>query len=187
MEQNKIVIKRKKKKSLNEQYQENLLEWIDFFRFNPHRLITDYYGLELYDFQKIVLYEMDIHEAEIFVGSRGIAKSTLTLLFAIERATLYPHQQIVIVAPTREQSGRFIGKVREFMRDSPNLRAEIKELHLSAQNSSIEFQNGSKIFAVPYGENALGKYRLPYYIVIYNLYWCKIWKANNDANQSGSI
>ena len=49
MEQNKIVIKRKKKKSLNEQYQENLLEWIDFFRFNPHRLITDYYGLELYD------------------------------------------------------------------------------------------------------------------------------------------
>ena len=51
MEQNKIVIKRKKKKSLNEQYQENLLEWIDFFRFNPHRLITDYYGLELYDFE----------------------------------------------------------------------------------------------------------------------------------------
>ena len=173
MEQNKIVIKRKKKKSLNEQYQENLLEWIDFFRFNPHRLITDYYGLELYDFQKIILYEMDTHEAEILVGSRGIAKSTLTLLFAIERATLYPHQQIVIVAPTREQSGRFIGKVRVFMRDSPNLRAEIKELHISAQYSSIEFQNRSKIFAVPYGENALGKYRLPYYIVIYNLYWCK--------------
>lgn len=156
MEQNKIVIKRKKKKSLNEQYQENLLEWIDFFRLNPHRLITDYYGLTLYDFQKIVLYEMDTHSAVIFVGSRGIAKSTLTLLFAIERATLYPHQQVVIVSPTREQSGRFIGKVREFMRDSPNLRAEIKELHLSAQNSSIEFQNGSKIFAVPYGENALG-------------------------------
>ena len=44
------------------------------------------------------------------------------------------------------------------MRDSPNLRAEIKELHWSAQNSSIEFQNGSKIFAVPYGENALGKH-----------------------------
>lgn len=74
MEQNKIVIKRKKKKSLNEQYQENLLEWIDFFRLNPHRLITDYYGLKLYDFQKIILYEMDTHEAEIFVGSRGIAK-----------------------------------------------------------------------------------------------------------------
>ena len=69
MEQNKIVIKRKKKKSLNEQYQENLLEWIDFFRLNPHRLITDYYGLTLYDFQKIVLYEMDTHSAVIFVGS----------------------------------------------------------------------------------------------------------------------
>lgn len=155
--ENKIVIKRKKKKSVAAQYQENLLEWIDFFRENPHRLITDYYGLKVYDFQNILLYEMDKHEATILVGSRGIAKSTISLLFAIERATLYPRQQIVIVAPTREQSGRFIGKVREFMRDSPNLRREISELHLSSQNSSIDFHNGSKIFAVPYGENALGK------------------------------
>lgn len=153
---NKIIIKRRKKKNASEIYKENLLEWIDFFRENPHRLITDYYGLKLYDFQQILIYEMDKYDNIIFVGSRGIAKSTISLLFGIERATLYPNEQIVIVAPTREQSGRFIGKVREFMRNSPNLRAEIKELHLSSQNSSIEFHNGSKIFAVPYSENALG-------------------------------
>lgn len=154
----KIVIKRKRRKTVNEQYKENLLEWIDFFRMNPHRLITDYYGLKLYDFQNILIYEMDKYDSMIFVGSRGIAKSTISLLFAIERGTLYPGQQIVIVAPTKDQSTRFIGKIREFMRVSPNLRAEIKDIHLSSQNSSIEFHNGSKIFAVPYGENALGKY-----------------------------
>lgn len=71
---NKIVIKRKKKKSIDAQYRENLLEWIDFFRGNPHRLITDYYGLELYDFQNILIYEMDKFESVIFVGSRGVAK-----------------------------------------------------------------------------------------------------------------
>lgn len=155
---NKIIIKRKKTKTQDQEYYEHVIEWTTFFRKNPHRLISDYYGLKVYDFQKIVLYEMDKYSAYIFVGSRGIAKSTISLLFAIERATLYPGQRIVIVAPTKEQSSRFIGKVREFMRISYMLRQEIKEVHTSSQNSSIEFNNGSIIFAVPYGENALGKH-----------------------------
>jgi len=153
---NKLVIKRKKQKDASATYQENLLEWIDFFRANPHRLITDYYGLRLHDFQNILIYEMNYFNAIIFVGSRGSAKSTISLLFALERANLYPGTQIVIVAPTKEQSKRFLAKVKEFMRDSPNLKAEIKDVHLSDQNSSIEFHNTSKIFAVPYSENALG-------------------------------
>ncbi len=153
---NKLVIKRKRQKDASATYQENLLEWIDFFRANPHRLITDYYGLRLHDFQNILIYEMNYFNAIIFVGSRGSAKSTISLLFALERANLYPGTQIVIVAPTKEQSKRFLAKVKEFMRDSPNLKAEIKDVHLSDQNSSIEFHNTSKIFAVPYSENALG-------------------------------
>lgn len=165
----KIVIKRKKRKNISAIFYDNLLEWVDFFRANPHRVITDYLGLMLHDFQNILIYEMDKYNSVIFVGSRGIAKSTVALLFAIVRAILYPGQQIVIVAPTRDQSGRFIGKVREFMRDSKNLRNEIKDLHLSAQNSSIEFHNSSRIYAVPYSENALGEIFISYIHYILNL------------------
>lgn len=83
-------------------------------------------------------------------------KSTLTLLFALQRAGLYPNQKIVVVAPTKGQSSNFIKKVREFMRESPNLSAEIKDVKVGQNQSSILFHNGSEIITVPYNENALG-------------------------------
>ena len=85
-------------------------------------------------------------------------KSTLTLLFALQRAGLYPNQKIVVVAPTKGQSSNFIKKVREFMRESPNLSAEIKDVKVGQNQSSILFYNGSEIITLPYNENALGKY-----------------------------
>lgn len=46
------------------------------------------------------------------------------------------------------------------MQESPNLLAEIKGgmngIHTTAQNTRIDFNNGSKIFAVVYGEGSLG-------------------------------
>lgn len=73
---------------------------------------------------------------------------------------MYPKQQICVVTPTKEQSSRFVGKAREFIQESDNLRAEIKGgingIHTTSQNTQIEFNNGSKIFAVVYGEGSLG-------------------------------
>lgn len=99
-----------------------------------------------------------------------MAKSTLTLLFALQRCILYPNQKICIVTPNKEQSSRFISKAREFMQESSNLMAEIKGgmngIHTTSQNTRIDFSNGSKIFAVVYGEGALGKYILPTFTVM---------------------
>lgn len=44
------------------------------------------------------------------------------------------------------------------MRESPNLSAEIKDVKVGQNQSSILFHNGSEIITVPYNENALGKY-----------------------------
>jgi hypothetical protein len=70
----KITIKRpKKKQTLQEQYNDCFEEWVAYWRANPHRYITDYLGLRLYDFQKVLIYEMNMNTNFIFVGSRGIA------------------------------------------------------------------------------------------------------------------
>lgn len=155
----KIIIKREKKKqSLQEQYNDCVEEWVAYWRANPHRFITDYLGLKLYSFQKVLIYQMNMNTNYIFVGSRGIAKSTLTLLFAVQRACLYPGQKILVVCPAKGQSSRFIKKIYELMRETPNLQDEIivDKIKSGIEEPSIPFKNGSKIFAAVYGENSLG-------------------------------
>lgn len=159
MNDNKITIKRpKKKQTLQEQYNDCLEEWIAYWRANPHRFITGYLGLSLYDFQKILIYEMNVNTNFIFVGSRGIAKSTLTLLFCIQRAILYPGQKILVVCPVKSQSKQFIKKIYDLIKDSPNLRNEISVdgIKTGVNESYINFKNGSTVFSAPYSENSLG-------------------------------
>ena len=156
----KIIIKRRKDKrnlTKTQKYNESCEDWIAYWRANPHRYITEYLGLRLYDFQKVIIYLMNFYSNFIFVASRGLAKSTISLLFALQRCGLYPDQKVVVVAPTKGQSSRFIKKVQEFMRASPNLRAEIADVKIGQNESRILFHNGSEIITVPYNENALGE------------------------------
>lgn len=161
MESNKILIKRKKKNNITkqEQFMQNLEEWASYWRANPHRFITDYLGLTLYDFQKVLIYMMFKYPKFIFIASRGLAKSTLSLIFAVAYAILYPHSTIVIVAPTKSQSTRFIKKIYDLKRNKRNLEQEIKKdgIKTSQNESKIMFENGSEIITVPYSENALGQ------------------------------
>lgn len=158
MMNNKITIKRPKKKDVTKEsiYNRNFETWVGFWRANPHRFITDYLGLVLYDFQKILIYMMNEYPNFIYVASRGLAKSTLTLLYALQRAILYPEQRILVVCPVKSQSRNFIKKVEEFQRRSSNLKNEIDEIKTGVNESSITFKNGSVIFTAPYSENALG-------------------------------
>ena len=79
-----VIIRRLKKQNvaLKDQYAENLENWAAYWRANPHRFITEYLGLTLYDFQKLLIYQMNFIPNYIFIGSRGIAKSSVTLLFS---------------------------------------------------------------------------------------------------------
>lgn len=70
----KIVIKRKKRIDQSVVFMNNFLLWVEFWRKNPHRFITDYLKLILYDFQKILIYQMNMYNNFIFVASRGLAK-----------------------------------------------------------------------------------------------------------------
>lgn len=160
MSSSKILIKRKKKVSLTkqEQFMINFELWVAYWRANPHRFITDYLGLKLYDFQKVLIYMMFKYPKFIFIASRGLAKSTISLIFAVAFAILYPNSKIVVVAPTKAQSTRFIKKIYDLKKGKINLENEIKKdgIKTGVNESKIEFNNGSEIITVPYSENALG-------------------------------
>ena len=51
----------------------NFEAWVGYWRANPQRFITEYLGLPLYDFQKVLIWEMNNTANYIFIGSRGIA------------------------------------------------------------------------------------------------------------------
>ena len=141
-----------------EQFMLNFEEWIDYWRENPHRFITEYLKLKLYDFQKVLIYQMFLYPNFIFIASRGLAKSTLVLIFAIAYCILYPETNVVIVAPTKSQSTRFIKKIYDLLKGNINLKNEINQdgIKTGVNESIIPFYNGSNIFSVPYSENALG-------------------------------
>lgn len=71
MDENKVYIKRKKKINLTrkEKFMRNFEEWVAFWRANPHRFITEYLGLILYDFQKVLIYQMFMFPKFIFIAS----------------------------------------------------------------------------------------------------------------------
>lgn len=135
---------------------ENFEEWLGYWRDNPHRFITDYLGLRLYDFQKILIYMMFKYPSFVYVASRGLAKSTLALIFATSYCILYPGTTVVVVAPTRGQSTRFVKKVQDLSRGRINLIQEIKDVKTGLNESRIDFNNGSAIITLPYSENSLG-------------------------------
>lgn len=156
-----IQIKRLRKsdKTVLEKYADNFEVWIGYWRANIHRFITEYLGLNLYDFQKPLIYYMDKYPNFIFIASRGAAKSTAALIFAVARAILYPNQKILVVCPVKSQSKRFIKKVYDLIRESPNLALEIdeKNIRTGINESEIPFFNGSQIYTTVYSENALGE------------------------------
>lgn len=155
----KIFVRKRKKIQISRsrRFMENLEEWVSYWRANPHRFATEYLGLKLYDFQKVLIYQMFKSPLFLFVASRGLAKSTLSLIFSILYCILYPETRVVVVAPTKGQSTRFIKKIYDLQRGKPNLIDEIKDIKTGLNESRCLFNNGSEIITLPYSENALGQ------------------------------
>lgn len=71
----KHTIKSKERKNLNKDSYINLLEgtkiWVEYWRKNPHRFAIEYLGINLYPFQMILIYMMNIVTAFVFIACRG--------------------------------------------------------------------------------------------------------------------
>lgn len=139
----------------------NMDKQIVYWRKNIHRFISEYFGVKLADFQKVILYEMARDTSNIrqyiFWASRGLGKSFLTLLFAIAMGILYPGIKIVISSPTIDQSIAMMSKLSELKEKYRNIENEIETSSNSKEGSSIILKNKSVIYTVTCNNNARGR------------------------------
>mgnify|MGYP003287796587 FL=1 len=152
----------KKRKNLSarkkDRFQEGMKIWTCFYRLNIHRFATDYLQLNLYPFQMIILYLMNIMYSSCFICARGLSKSYTTAVFACCRAVLFPGQLILISCTTKEQSRNLVREKigKELMKQSPMLRREIADIKVGTNETCVYFRNGSTIQAINASENTRG-------------------------------
>ncbi len=143
-------------------FYENIDEQIYYWRQNIHRFVMEYMGLELPEFQQLLLYQMDSVNEEnetsfIFFASRGLGKSFLTMTFCLAKAILYPGIKIVVASSVKDQALSFIKKAEEIKENKSNIEIEIESIKLNKENGIVTLTNGSTIEAVICSDNARGE------------------------------
>ena len=88
-------------------------------------------------------------------------KTWLTSLFCVCRCILFPRTKICIASGTRGQANQVLAKIdEEFLKNygwgSANLQREIVHLKISANESEVQFANGSWIKVVTASDSARG-------------------------------
>ena len=128
---------------------DNLIEGakqlISYYRQFPHIFVEEYFGIKLYDFQKIALYEMMHTNYFVFTATRNCGKTWLTAIFVLTRCILYPKTKVIVTASERQQSSEIFTKILDLMKNSQMLREEISNCTDSSKMSKCSFWNGSTI------------------------------------------
>lgn len=141
----------------NEKMRTQIKKWTTFYRLNIHRFVEHYFGIELFFFQKILLFFMNISTFAMIVASRGLSKSWMIAVFACARCVLYPGTKVIIASGVKKQAKLIITeKIEKELMNYPNLAREIKQTKTSANEATVIFHNGSTIEAVTSSENSRG-------------------------------
>lgn len=157
----KNSLKYKQRKNLKKDSYENLLDgvkiWTEYFRKNPHRFAMEWLGINLYWFQQVLLYMMNICTSTAWIASRGLGKSFITAIFVCCRAILYPGSKIIVASGNKDQAGWIITeKIEDLRRTYPALNKEILKVQNNKDNVKCIFKNGSVITAIASNDGARG-------------------------------
>jgi hypothetical protein len=139
--------------------------WITFYRRNPHRFVTDYFGIHLYPYQVLMIHVLQKSNLAYIVASRASAKTWLIAVWSLTLAVLYPGIKIIVCAKTLKQGGILISeKIRQLQDAYPNVAREIRSLTANANVYEVTLQCGSTIKVVPSSDSSRGN-RANYIIV----------------------
>ena len=140
-----------------EEKRENLKKWITFYRRNPHRFVTDYFGIKLYPHQNLEIYAAGTRINYVEVASRGTAKTWKAGVVALALGVLYPKSEVTVVAESKKQASIIIDKkIKPLMDQYENVSREIESLTVNPNTMEVRLRNGSIIFVVPLRETARG-------------------------------
>ncbi|WP_144626323.1 terminase large subunit domain-containing protein [Bacillus altitudinis] len=157
LEQTTNVSKLSENQSSDNHMRQQIKKWTTFYRLNTHRFVEHYFGIDLFLFQKILLYFMNINTYFMLVAARGLSKSFMIAIFACARCVLYPNTKVVIASGVKKQAKLIITeKIEKELMQYPNLNREIKQIRSSSNEAMVVFHNGSTIEAVTSNENSRG-------------------------------
>lgn len=143
--------------SKDERMRTQVKKWTSFYRLNTHRFIEHYFGIELFFFQKILLYFMNLNTFFMLIAARGLSKSFVIAIFCCARCVLYPNTKIVIASGQKSQAKLIITeKIEKELMQYANLAREIKQIRSSSNEAKVVFWNGSTIEAVTSTEGSRG-------------------------------
>jgi hypothetical protein len=143
---------------VDESRKNRLKEWITFYRRNVHRFVEHYFGIILYPYQILWLYEMSVCDSYVSICSRAVGKTWLLAVLVCARAILYPNSEIVVVSSTKEQAGIIVSdKITNLYNNYPNLAREISNITTNMNKWQVDFHNGSVIRIVASRDSARGK------------------------------
>jgi hypothetical protein len=72
LEKIKNVSKVKENQSKDVRMRNQMKKWTSFYRLNVHRFVGHYFGIELFFFQKILLFFMNLNTFVMIVAARGL-------------------------------------------------------------------------------------------------------------------
>ena len=102
---------------LNKTYQQqnqNIINWITFFRRNWHIYVDMILGIKLRPIQQIMIYLMGVSDIWFAICCRGFGKTFIVALGALVKMNLYPYSEIVITSSTVAQANKLVeDKVRD--------------------------------------------------------------------------
>lgn len=155
-----VFVKKKKtgrKDTKEESFWENFIEYVTYYRDNPHRFCSEYLGLPLHWWQQVILYAMWTRESTIFLAGRGSGKTYLVMIYCICKCLLFPGTTIRVASANKKQAGFLLAKIKEMQRNSPMLQREIEDISIGKDEARISFHGGSEIATVVAGDGARGK------------------------------
>lgn len=158
-----------KNKLTQQEIEDNYVDWIAFYRADLSAFNEDYLGISLAPFQEIMLDVMDDYDISDIIASRGLSKSFITALRAIDVALLYPNSEVLVTSLTMAQSNLLINeKIKNMfcakgnMFSSPilcQLRQDKWITFTTDEHTGgiiVKFGNNSFIKAVVCGESTRG-------------------------------
>lgn len=137
---------------------ERLKRWITFFRRNPVRFISDYFGIKLFPYQMLMIWVLQRSNLAYIVASRASAKTWVIAVWSLTLAVLYPGIKIICSAKTLKQGGILLSEKLTSLRDTyPNVAREITKITTNANTYEAIFACGSSIKIVASSESSRGK------------------------------
>ena len=150
-----------KSKETNKTRPSKLLEgvgvWGSFYRIRPDKFVTDYLGLHLYLYQRVLICMMMFCTNLIYCAARGQGKTFLTSMFCVVKCVLFPGTKVCVCSKSLKQAKGVLLKIQqELMPNSAVLRAEIESIRINNAEGIVTFKNGSFIFMSVASDNARG-------------------------------